>query len=139
MKRYAISTVIFAGFFATPLLAAENIDVKIIITASTNTREVDITFDGQCNAVINEQPVTLDQPLCANLLQALQNAGPLQNFPVPQCTKSVSFGTSFFIEKDGVRSPDISCSKDNALLKAADPIVKAAEQATNFDVRKHRL
>jgi hypothetical protein len=73
----------------------------------------------------------LAKPMCSHLMADLKAAGPLNKLPVPHCMKSVSFGTSLFIEYKGARSPDLSCPQPDprmaALKKDAMEIMNAAK------------
>lgn len=74
---------------------------------------------------------TVDEQLSRRLFDDLNSIGPLSALPRTHCIKSVSFGTSLYIEYNGERSPDLSCpaaadSKLGMLQKDAHELMNAA-------------
>jgi hypothetical protein len=111
--------------------------VTIIDSGSTNVAGMNIKLQNAGPQAMLEkrdgskQRVKLAKDLCHRLLADVKAAGPLDQLPARHCMKSVSFGTSLFVEYNGVRSPDLSCPQTDpraAALKAdADEILSAAK------------
>lgn len=77
------------------------------------------------------KPLNLDPHLCQSLMKDIQAAGRLSALPEHHCPKSVSFGSSLYVEVNGDRSPDLSCANPPdarmaALQKDANAILEAA-------------
>ena len=116
------------------LVAAQ---VTIIDSGSTNVPGMNVKLeDSGTGAMVerrdgSKQKITLTKEMCTRLMDDLKAAGPLNELPARHCMKSVSFGTSLFIEHNGVRSPDLSCqqtdSRAQALRKDATEIVSMAK------------
>lgn len=129
-----------------PLSASEP-QATIIDSGSTNRPGLRVTVDRQGHAIIIEKSgethrVELSPSMCAAFLHQVRNAVPLNNIPARHCFKSVSFGSSLFIEYQGERSPDLSCpgasnSETATLQKEAREILQAAQSAAG--VRQHRI
>ena len=110
--------------------------VRVIYTGSTNVPGMNVKLENTGPQAMVEprkgtpQKITLTQEVCDRLMQDLKAAGPLNELPAVHCMKSVSFGTSVFIEYKGVRSPDLSCRQTDgralALKKDASDILAAA-------------
>jgi hypothetical protein len=110
--------------------------VAIIDSGSTNIPGVNVTLQNSGPKAMVErrggakQQISLAKGMCERLLEDLKAAGPLNELPAKHCAKSVSFGTSLFIEYKGVRSPDLSCQQSDpraaALKKDASEIMGAA-------------
>jgi hypothetical protein len=119
--------------------------VTIINTGSTNVPGMNVKLETSGpEATIerrdgSKEKITLAQEMCSRLLEDLKAAGPLNELPVKHCMKSVSFGTSLFIEYNGVRSPDLSCTQSDtraaALKKDAVEIMSTAK--THAAARKY--
>lgn len=118
---------------------AEGPEATIIDTGSTNRPGLRVTFDREGHASIEQRNeeirhVTLDEHLCRRFMEDMKAAAPLSALPSHHCMKSVSFGSSMFIEFEGDRSPDLSCPgqpdpRAAALQKDANEILRAARAA----------
>lgn len=94
-----------------------------------------ITVDESGNATAQPRggetkSLNLDPQLCQALMKDIKGAGKLSDLPEHHCPKSVSFGSSVFVEMNGDRSPDISCANPPdprmaALQKDASGILQA--------------
>lgn len=113
----------------------------IIDTGSTNRAGLRVTIDSEGHATVEEPAgeihrATLRQDICRQFVQDLETSSPLNALPARHCFKSVSFGSSLFIEFKGSRSPDLSCpgqdERVTALQKAAQQILDAARTATGI-------
>jgi hypothetical protein len=74
-------------------------------------------------------------------MQDLEAAGPMNELPAVHCIKSVSFGSSTYIEFQGQRSPDLSCPAAanphlQALQKDAREILQASRSAANIPLSR---
>jgi hypothetical protein len=74
--------------------------------------------------------MTINAAACNRLFHDLKAFSPLSELPTPHCMKSVSFGTSLYVEYNGERSPDLNCpappdSKLAQLQKDVNEIVQA--------------
>jgi hypothetical protein len=128
-------------------LAASEPQATIIDSGSTNRPGLRVTVDRQGHATVVEKSgethhVNLSPPMCTAFLHRVTNAVPLSNIPAHHCFKSVSFGSSLFVEYQGERSPDLSCpgpsnSETAALQKEARDILQAAQSAA--DVRQRKI
>jgi hypothetical protein len=115
------------------LVPAGSPQVSVIDSGSTNRPGVTVTVDEVGNAAVQprngpQQSIKLDPQLCARLLRHVQTAGTLSALPAARCAKSISFGSSLYVEVNGVRSPDISCTPQSdqraaALQKDANEIL----------------
>ena len=80
------------------------------------------------------QKITVEKTLCSRLMQDLKAAGPLDQLPPAHCMKSVSLGSSLFIEYKGVRSPDLNCPQSDprmvALKQDATDLMASAKTQT---------
>lgn len=119
----------------TTLLRAASEQVTIIDSGSTNVRGLTIVLDESGNGTVQarggtKQIVKVPAELCETLLGDVKTAGPLDAIPVNRCMKSISFGTSLFIEFNGTRSKDLSC-RAQADERAAN-LKRDAEQILNF-------
>jgi hypothetical protein len=111
--------------------------VTVIDTGSTNVPGMNVKVDSTSQQAMVEprggsaQKITLAKELSNRLMEDLKTAGPLNELPPVHCMKSVSFGTSTFIEYNGVRSPDLSCRQTDpravALKKDASDILSSAK------------
>lgn len=129
-----------------PLSASEP-QATIIDSGSTNRPGLRVTVDRQGHATVVEKSgethrVNLPPSICNAFLHQVTGAVPLSNIPAHHCFKSVSFGSSLFIEYQGERSPDLSCpsppdSEAATLIKQAREILQAAQSAA--DIRQHRV
>ncbi|SRR5579875_1349316 len=117
----------------------------IIDTGSTNRPGLTITVNPSGKAEIQPrdgetQKTSFDAHLCARLFEALKAAGPLSALPKVHCMKSVSFGSSLYVEFNGERSPDLNCpapadSKLAGLQKDVRALMDAAQPASRTRVR----
>lgn len=78
-----------------------------------------------------KERVQVPKEMCDKLMKDLKAAGPLNELPVRRCPKSVSFGSSLYIEFAGMRSGDLSCRGQTdervaALQKDAEDILQIA-------------
>jgi len=111
--------------------------VKIIDTGSTNIPGVNVVLENSGHYAMVErrdgskQRVKLKKELCDRLLRDLKAAGGLSELPKSHCMKSASFGSSLYVEYNGVRSADLSCPQRDdraaALKKDAGEILSAAK------------
>jgi len=101
-----------------------------------------VTLDQAGNATVEQrgnQPQTtkLSTQLCEQLMRDVEAAGRLSALPEQHCPKSVSFGSSLYVESNGERSPDLSCSPQRdsraaALQKDANEILEAVRKQLNL-------
>ena len=113
--------------------------VVIEDSGSTNRPGLRVSVDQQGHATVEPRfgetrKVQLSQQLCDQLMRDLKQTGPLSELPARHCVKSVSFGSSLFVEYGGHRSPDLTCpaaedSPTIALKKDAQDILQAAREA----------
>jgi hypothetical protein len=136
--RHRVSTAcgVFAVFVSVIVMAAR---AQAIIedTGSTNRPGVRVTVDRDGNATVEQRGsethhVQLPKEFCDRLIQGLE-ATPVASLPKRHCAKSVSFGSSLFVEFEGNRSPDLSCpgasdSRVEALQKHANEVLDSARQ-----------
>ncbi|MGA8029733.1 MAG: hypothetical protein WB992_21525 [Bryobacteraceae bacterium] len=125
-----------AGILVSMLLSAAGPQATIIDTGSTNRPGSRVTVDVEGNAIVEPRNadvvrMKLPEDLCKQLMHDIAAAEPLSALPAVHCMKSVSFGSSLFIEHDGNRSPDLNCPSQRddraaALQKDAKEILKAA-------------
>jgi hypothetical protein len=108
----------------TPVLLASAKESQVTIedTGSTNRLGVRLTFDRHGEATVQPrrgepQQVKLDESQCKLFLHDLKAVGSLTALPVIHCAKSVSFGSSLFVEIDGDRSPDLNCPSEDTRLE----------------------
>lgn len=128
-------------FALWPLPASEP-QATVIDSGSTNRAGLRVTVDRQGHATVVEKNgeahhVNLPAPACTAFLHEVASAVPLNNIPAHHCFKSVSFGSSLFIEYQGERSPDLSCpsppnSETATLVKEAREILQAAQSAAGI-------
>ena len=127
------------------LICAKEPQAAIDDTGSTNRLGLRVVFDQNGDATVqprrgDPQQVKLDPSQCEQFLRDLKALAPLTDLPVNHCVKSVSFGSSLFVELDGDRSPDISCASQDTrieeLKKQAQELLGAARQAANIPSRR---
>jgi hypothetical protein len=120
--------------------------VTIIRTPSTTNYGITLSFDHECNALVQashdysgtidkSKKVKLDTKLCQQFLSALDQVASLKELSSFMCAKSVSSGTSLFIERNGEKSGDISCPADDhtrALNDSAAFIIQNADNLSGF-------
>ena len=122
--------------FCLPMvLPANSRKISVIDSGSTNRPGVTITVDQAGNAVVElrgsePQSTKLSEQLCQQLMRDVEAAGTLSALPVQHCMKSASFGSRLYVEFNGDRSPDVSCSpqpdpRSAALHKDASDILQA--------------
>jgi hypothetical protein len=138
VRGFCIGLMLFALW---PLSASEP-QATIIDSGSTNRSGMRVTVDAQGHATVVEKSgethhVNLSQPISSDFLHDVIGAVPLSHIPVHHCFKSVSFGSSLFIEYQGERSPDLSCpgptNTDTAsLVKEAHILLEAAQKAAGI-------
>ena len=122
--------------------------VTIVDSGSTNSPGMNIKLESsgpEATLALRDgstQKIMLTKDVCDRLMADLKAAGPLQELPVSHCMKSVSFGTSVYIEHDGARSPDLSCPQHDprsaALKKDAFAILSAAKTSAHIGPRYDR-
>jgi hypothetical protein len=122
--------------------------VSVIDSGSTNRAGVTVTIDPEGNATIEQrgaqpQSAKLDPQLCQQLLKDVKAAVALRALPEQHCPKSASFGSSLYVELNGDRSPDISCSpqqdpRSAALQKDANEILQAVRKQVQLRTRPAR-
>lgn len=117
----------------------------IIDTGSTNRPGVKMIVNTLGSAEVQARDAeshktNVDAHLCERLFQDLKSAGSLSAIPPVHCAKSVSFGSSLYIEFNGERSPDLNCpappdSKVATLQKDARDLMDAAHANTRIHPR----
>lgn len=134
-------------FFMATLLMASSSDNQVTIedTGSTNRLGVRLTLEDTGHATVEPrqgqpQEIQLDHDLCRKFLHDVKALGSLAALPANHCAKSVSFGSSLYLEYKGVRSPDLSCSTQDSRLidiqKRANDLLRAAREAAGIPVRR---
>lgn len=135
--------------FAIVTAADQPLQEQAVIenNGSTNAPGVKLTIDRAGTAEVqqrNTEPrkTTVDEQLSRRLFEDLNSIGPLNLLPRLHCMKSVSFGTSLYIEYNGERSPDLSCpapadSKLAALRKDVNDLMAAAHANPRVGARTH--
>lgn len=133
------------AFLIPMLLSANGPQATIEDTGSTNRPGLRVTFDHDGHATVEQrngetQHVKLREHLCDQFMRHLKEAGPLSALPARHCIKSVSFGSSLFVEANGEKSPDLSCQPQqdpriDALEKDAQQILQAAREAAAIQPR----
>lgn len=118
-------------------------------TGSTNTAGVKLIVNRSGTAEVQQRDAeprkaTLDQQLTQSLFEDLNSIGPLSALPRTHCMKSVSFGTSLYVEYNGERSPDLSCpapadSKLAILQKHVRDLMTAAHASHPSNIRNSRI
>ncbi len=84
-------------------------------TRSTNRPQVTIQVESpkrafyQTDGAAEPRRIDLESDQGSRLLNAARAAAPLSSLPVAHCMKSVSFGTSIYVQIGSDRSPDLSC------------------------------
>ncbi len=127
------------------LLFANGPQATVEDTGSTNRPGLRVTFDHDGHATVEQrgggiQHVKLGEHLCNQFMRDLKDAGSLSALPARHCMKSVSFGSSLFVEANGDKSPDLSCQPEqdpriDALQKDAQQILQAAREAAGIQPR----
>ncbi len=120
----------------------------VIDSGSTNRAGVTVSLDAAGNATIvqrgaQRQDITLDAQICGQLMRDIQSAGTLSALPAQHCMKSVSFGSSLYVEVEGDRSPDLSCPEQQdpraaSLQKDARAVLQAVQKLSVTRVRPVR-
>src|ERR1700685_3898908 len=127
------------GFLLLPmLLPAGSPQVSVIDSGSTKRPGLTVTVDPAGNANVEQrnsqsQSIKLSAQLCEQLVNDAKAAGTLSALPEKHCPKSVSFGSSLYVEFNGDRSPDISCSPQSdprsaALQKDANEVLETVRK-----------
>jgi hypothetical protein len=138
-SRAVLSALIPLALMATPQHAViEN-------TGSTNSPGIKLIVDSSGAAEVQPhnaeaRKTTVDARLSERLFQDLNAIGPLSALPRPHCMKSVSFGTSLYVEFNGERSPDLNCpvpadSKLAILQRDARELMDAAHATPRIGPR----
>jgi hypothetical protein len=120
---------------AMKLMSGSAPQALVIDSGSTNRPGITITVDESGGATAQprngeSKPLNLDPQLCQALMKDIKAAGQLSALPEHHCPKSVSFGSSLYVEVNGHRSPDLSCANPPdarmaALQKDANDILEA--------------
>lgn len=120
----------------------------IIDSGSTNRAGVTVTVNAAGNATVEQrgaqpQNINLSPQLCEQLMRDIKSAGTLSALPPKHCMKSVSFGSSLYVEMAGDRSPDLSCPEQQdtraaALQKDAHDVLQAVQKLGVMRVRPVR-
>lgn len=129
--------------FLIPMLLSANVPrATIEDTGSTNRPGLRVTVDQSGDTTVEPrrgetQHVKLRESLCNQFMRDLKEAGSLSALPARHCMKSVSFGSSLFIEWNGDKSPDLSCSgqpdaRVDTLQRDAQQILQAARAAAGI-------
>lgn len=124
------------------LLNSDSSQAVIIDSGSTNRLGFTIRIDQSGNAAVEQKgiepkSIQVDAELGAQLMRDIKSAGSLSALPRKRCIKSVSFGSSLFVEWNGDRSPDLSCSpqadpRADALQKDARQVIDAVQKETGL-------
>lgn len=111
---------------------------SVIDTGSTNRPGVTITLDEHGNATVEQrsaapQTIKVSAELGTQLMRDIKAAGTLSALPRQRCMKSVSFGSSLYVEFNGDRSPDLSCGPQQdpraaALQKDANDVLHEVQR-----------
>jgi hypothetical protein len=111
---------------------------SVIDSGSTNRPGVTVTLDEIGNATVSPQDaqpqtIKLDAQLGQQLMRDIKAAGTLSAIPRKHCVKSISFGSSLYVEFNGDRSPDLNCgvpedSRAAALQKDAKDVLAAVQK-----------
>lgn len=111
-------------------------------TGSTNTApfKVMVNPGGAAQIQVRDAEATrttVDSQLSQRLFEDLKSVGSLNALPRVHCAKSVSFGTSLYLEFNGERSPDLNCpvppdSKVEILKKDVQDIMQAAHASPHM-------
>lgn len=116
-------------------------------TGSTNMAGVKMIVNPSGTAEVQprnaqSRKTTVDVHLSERLFQDLKSVGPLSALPPVHCIKSVSFGSSLYVEFNGERSPDLTCpaqpdSKLAMLQKDVHDLMDAAHATPRIGSRVH--
>jgi hypothetical protein len=116
------------------VLPANSPQVLVIDSGSTNRPGATLTLDESGNVTVEQrnneaQSTKISAELCQQLMRDVKAAGMLSELPAQHCPKSVSFGSKLYVEFNGDRSPDISCTPQSdaraaALQKDANEILE---------------
>ena len=123
--------------FALTLMAAGNTkQATIEDTGSTNVAGAILVVNAGGSTKVQPHgaeahTISLDPHLCDKFFEDLKSAAPLSQLPHAHCMKSISFGSSLYVEFNGERSPDLNCpaprdSKLGVLQKDVREIMQAA-------------
>ncbi len=133
------------AFLIPMLLSANGPQATIEDTGSTNRPGLRVTVDRDGHATVEQrngeiQHVKLQEHLCNQFMRDLKDVGSLSALPARHCIKSVSFGSSLFVEANGDKSPDLSCHPQqdpriDALEKDAQQILQASREAAGIQPR----
>jgi len=127
------------------LLSATGPQAIIEDSGSTNRPGLRVTLDREGRATVEERrgephSVKLHGRKCEQFLDTLKRVGHLSALPTRHCMKSVSFGSSLFVEFNGERSPDLNCpgqdSRIEALRSSANEILQEARKAAGIKSRR---
>ena len=130
-------------------MLASTPQASIIDSGSTNRPGVTIRLDASGNATVSPQDappqtIRLEAQLGQQLMRDIKAAGKLSAIPKKHCVKSVSFGSSLYVEFNGDRSPDLNCGlpedpRAAALQKDAKDVLAAVQKQVDImRVRPHR-
>lgn len=137
-----------ASLVITMSLSASSPQISVIDSGSTNFLGVTVAVDQNGDATVTQpgvqpQSTTLSAQLAQQLFDDVKAAGKLSALPEQHCPKSASFGSSLYVESNGDRSPDISCSPQSdprsaALQKDANDILGAVRKQVQLRTRRAR-
>jgi hypothetical protein len=124
-----------ALLLVSTLMPASAQQALVIDSGSTNRPGMTITVDATGSVTAQprngeSKPLNVDPQLCQALMKDIKAAGQLSTLPEHHCAKSVSFGSSLYVETNGDRSPDLGCANPPdprmaALQKDANAILQA--------------
>ncbi len=110
--------------------------MTITETRSTNRPQITIKVESakrafyRTNSAGGPRPIDLELSQGTRLLNAARAAAPLSSLPVTHCMKSVSFGTSIYVQIGNDRSPDLSCPnlRDERAVTLANEVRQLLKQ-----------
>jgi hypothetical protein len=146
MRRRAHLSALILLFPALIMNAQSNPpQATIIDTGSTNRPGVIMTINAAGRTEVQPRDAearktSIDAHLCERLFEDLKSVGPLSALPKTHCLKSVSFGSSLYVEFNGERSPDLNCpappdSKLALLQKDVRDLMDAAHVSSRIHPR----
>ena len=119
-------------------LSAQQERATVIDTGSTNRPGIQVTVTAQGEATMQERDgsttqIQIGRDLSERFIRDIKASLPLSSLEVRHCAKSVSFGSSLFVEMNGDRSRDLSCPAQTdercaTLQKDAHDILSAVQK-----------
>ena len=117
-------------------------------TGSTNRPGIKLTVNSEGKAELVSKDATLhavgiNPQTATRLFEDLKTIGPLNALPRTHCFKSISFGSSLYLEFNGERSPDLNCpappgSEIAKLQEHVRELLRAAKAVTATGTRSPR-